>query len=282
MTENTRTKCAVCPRRCNIPEGDRGFCLGRGNVGGEIVSLSYGVITSEALDPIEKKPLMHFHPGSFIYSIGSYGCTLECAFCQNHEIAREVYNLKKTPPEQIVENAIALIPHGNIGVAYTYNEPLASYEFVRDTSALVRKAGMKNVLVSNGFLLDDPFKEAIANIDAANIDLKAFEDEFYQKTCKAPKGAINQIMSNIETAFRQGVHVEITLLVIPGLNDNPDIAENMFKWIASVSRDIPIHITRFFPRFHMLDKAPTPIESLLEIQARASKHLRHVHLGNVH
>lgn len=273
--------CPICPRHCSIKEGSRGFCLARGNSNGEITSLSYGKITSQALDPIEKKPLKYFMPGSMIYSIGSFGCNLECSFCQNHSISRNVAPYVETTPREVLETANSLITSGNIGVAYTYNEPLISPEFLEDTSKLVRKAGLFNVLVSNGYLESSVFRQAVKYIDAANIDVKSFSDDFYTSICKAPKGALEQIMKNIEYAYSIGIHVEITHLVIPGKNDSLDNITRLAKWISSIDKTMPLHLTRFFPQYKLTDIESTPVETLKSLRAEALKYLDRVHLGNV-
>lgn len=289
-------QCTLCPRRCRIPEGGRGFCRARGVRDGQVVPLFHGVISSLALDPIEKKPLHRFHPGASILSVGSYGCNLDCRFCQNCEISRD-FSLEEarksrhmTIPE-LVRLAESLAGRGNIGLAYTYNEPLVGIEFVRDASAAIRAAGMQNVLVTAAYLEPDRFREAIRCIDAANIDVKAFRDAFYQEACRTPRpdagspdpapDALQTVMTNVEIAVREGVHVEVTCLVVPGLNDHTDEIGEMARWLAGLDRRIPLHITRFFPRRLEIDRAPTPVHTLVELALEARKYLPDIRVGNV-
>lgn len=278
-----KTVCHVCANRCALEEGQTGLCKVRMNQGGRITSRSYGKVTSLALDPIEKKPLHFFYPGSLVLSIGSYGCNFTCPFCQNHEISmagerdiREgvlpVYYLS---PEEAVEKALALCGEGNIGLAHTYNEPLINYEYVRDCSILARGKGLKNVVVTNGSVSRDVLEEILPWIDAFNVDLKGFTENFYRMI----HGDLKDVKQFIETAAERS-HVEITTLVIPGLNDSEKEIRKMAGWIAAVRPDIPLHLNRFFPRYKMCDRKATDIGVLLKLADAARESLRYVRVGN--
>ena len=271
--------CPVCPHHCALREGAVGRCRARKCVGGKITCINYGKITSLALDPIEKKPLYYFYPGSRIVSVGSFGCNLSCPFCQNHEIAaagsREARYARDMTPEEICEIAEETRSRGNIGVAYTYNEALVGYEFVRDTAKLVHEAGMKNVLVTNGTAELPILEELLPYIDAMNIDLKAFRPELYKWL-----GGDLQTVMNFITRAAQESHVELTSLIVPGKNDSLEDMEREASWIAGIDPDIPLHITRYFPR-HRMSEPPTQISLMRELKSVAERHLNRVLLGNV-
>ena len=271
--------CPVCPHHCALREGAVGRCRARKCVGGKITCINYGKITSLALDPIEKKPLYYFYPGSRIVSVGSFGCNLSCPFCQNHEIAaagaREARYARDMMPEEICEIAEETRDRGNIGVAYTYNEALVGYEFVRDTAKLVHEAGMKNVLVTNGTAELPVLEELLPYIDAMNIDLKAFRPELYKWL-----GGDLQTVMNFITRAAQESHVELTSLIVPGKNDSLEDMEREAAWIAGIDPDIPLHITRYFPR-HRMAEPPTRISLIRELKGVAERHLNRVLLGNV-
>ena len=274
-----RIVCQVCPHHCALREGAVGRCRARKCVGGKITCINYGKITSLALDPIEKKPLYYFYPGSRIVSVGSFGCNLSCPFCQNHEIAaagaREARYARDMMPEEICEIAEETRDRGNIGVAYTYNEALVGYEFVRDTAKLVHEAGMKNVLVTNGTAELPILEELLPYIDAMNIDLKAFRPELYKWL-----GGDLQTVMNFITRAAQESHVELTSLIVPGKNDSLEDMEREAAWIAGIDPDIPLHITRYFPR-HRMAEPPTRISLMRELKGVAERHLNRVLLGNV-
>lgn len=272
-----KIKCNACMHQCNLDSGQTGICRARGNQGDEIVPLNYGRITSMALDPIEKKPLRMFCPGSMILSVGSYGCNLKCPFCQNYEIsmAGEESTAICLTPQELAHRAAALKSRGNIGVAYTYNEPLVGWEFVRDTARLVKSAGMKNVIVTNGSVSDEVIDEILPLADAMNIDLKGFTEQYYRKL----GGDLGSVKHFIERAA--GVcHVELTTLIVPGENDSMEEMEELASWIASVSPDIPLHITRFFPRWKMTDRDATDIRLLYSLVQTARGSLHYVFAGN--
>ncbi|MBO4678815.1 MAG: AmmeMemoRadiSam system radical SAM enzyme [Lachnospiraceae bacterium] len=280
-------KCDVCFRGCEIKEGGTGFCGARGCVNGKVIAANYGRITSAALDPIEKKPLKMFMPGTRVLSVGSYGCNLRCPFCQNNEISwgREAMMFAETAetvtPEEIVEKAIELKSRGNIGIAFTYNEPLVGYEFVRDTAKPAHEKGLSNVLVSNGTASQRVFEEIAPFVDAMNIDLKAFTDGFYRNLIG---GDFEMTKAFIERAAKS-CHVELTTLIIPGENDSEEEMRELSKWVADlgekVGKAIPLHVTRFFPQFKMTDRGPTPVEKVYRLAEVARENLEFVFEGNV-
>jgi Pyruvate-formate lyase-activating enzyme len=273
-----RAQCDLCPHRCSIGEGHKGFCNARSNRSGRIVDDNYGVITSLALDPIEKKPLNRFHPGSRILSAGSYGCNLRCPFCQNHEISMceaEREGAAHMGPEELVKKALELRPQRNIGIAFTYNEPLVGYEFVRDCAALARQRELKTVLVTNGYINEAPLAGLLPLIDAMNIDLKGFTEAFYKKL----SGHLAPVQRAIALAA-QSCHVEVTTLIIPGENDSAEEMRALSSWLAGVRRDIPLHISRFFPRYKMTDRNATGVERVYALADIARESLRYVYEGN--
>lgn len=273
--------CPICPRGCKLKEGQVGVCGAREARRGKVVDQSYGRITSLALDPIEKKPLAAYKPGSKILSVGSYGCNLSCPFCQNASIAcatESTVSWERTTPERLVEIAEDLRSKGNIGIAYTYNEPLVGFEFVRDASRLARSAGLDNVIVSNGYVSEEPLEELLPLIDAANIDLKAFTEEFYRSI----GGSLDVVKRTIQKiAKSDGVHLEVTMLIVPGMNDSAEEMEQASTWLASLDESMPFHITRFFPCHKMSYADPTPVSTLRKLADIARSHLGNVMLGNV-
>ena len=275
-------KCEVCFRHCDLKEGQLGYCRARRNTGGVIKPENYGVITSIALDPIEKKPLNRFFPGSYILSLGSYGCNLRCPFCQNHEISQigdreEWKDFSRVSPERILEIALDERENGNIGVAYTYNEALVGYEFVRDTAKLIHEAGMKNVLVSNGTAGKKVLREILPFIDAMNIDLKSFSEKTYREVLK---GDLKETLDFIEEASKN-CHMEITTLVVPGVNDSEEEIRELVSWIAALDNEIPYHISRFFPRYNMTDRGATDPGLIYSLSDIARERLKYVYEGNV-
>jgi pyruvate formate lyase activating enzyme len=270
--------CTVCPRGCVIREGHIGFCGGRANLNGEIVAENYGKVTSIALDPIEKKPLRRFKPGSRILSVGSYGCNLRCPFCQNYSISMEKNPGRciEAAPQQLVAKALQLIPEGNIGIAYTYNEPLIGYEFVRDCARLAAEKGLSNVVVSNGYINEKPLLDILPLIHGFNIDLKSFSAKFY----KAIGGDLEVVKNSIRLAATQS-HVEVTTLIITGENDSEEDMRELSGWLASVSPTIPLHISRFFPAYKMSDRGPTPVPVIRRLAGIARESLQYVYEGNL-
>ncbi|MCR5105045.1 MAG: AmmeMemoRadiSam system radical SAM enzyme [Eubacterium sp.] len=283
-------RCEVCFRHCDIQEGGRGFCYVRSCKNGKVMSTNYGRVTSIALDPIEKKPLSRFHPGSYILSVGSYGCNLRCPFCQNDEIswsdrARHFESeAEEWNPEEIAKAAEHYKKDGNIGVAFTYNEPLIGYEFVRDTARLVHERGMYNVLVSNGTASLEVLQEIAPFIDAMNIDLKGFSESYYRDVLG---GNLQMVKEFIEEAVKT-CHVELTTLIVPGENDTEDEMRAISSYISNlkdkdgniIGRDIPLHISRFFPRFKMTDRNATDIKVIYHLADIARESLNFVYEGN--
>ena len=283
-------ECCVCFRHCEIPEGGIGFCGARTCREGIVRPANYGRITALALDPIEKKPLNRFHPGSRILSVGSYGCNLRCPFCQNHEISwsasamRQADTAETVTPEKLVQTALDLKARGNIGLAFTYNEPLIGYEFVRDTAAMCREAGMVNVLVTNGTAELSVLEALSPYVDAMNIDLKGFTDRYYQEVLG---GDFRMVKAFIETAVRQ-CHVELTTLIVPGENDTEEEMRALTEWLSEltdgegrrIGETIPLHISRFFPRFRMKDRPPTDVGLVYRLADVARERLHHVYTGN--
>lgn len=273
------TECTLCFHHCQLEEGQIGFCRGRQNIHGSLVSLNAGRFSSVALDPIEKKPFLHFYPGSMILSLGSTGCNLRCPFCQNHEIsmaAPDSVPMKSLSAQQIVALAQGLKPKGNIGIAFTYNEPLINFEFILETFSLAKEHDLKTVLVTNGTIEPDYLEILLPVTDALNIDLKGFTQKFYDQL----SGNLDSVKKTIELASKTS-HVEVTTLVIPGKNDSDEDMEEECRWLASVDPDIPLHLSRFFPRYRWDDLPMTPITTLKRLEAIAKHHLHHVHLGNV-
>ena len=269
--------CEICPHHCRLDVGEVGRCRARFNDGEKIFALNYGRLTSIALDPIEKKPLYRFFPGSRILSVGSFGCNLNCPFCQNHEISMADANFptRHVTPEELAALAQELVPKKNIGVAFTYNEPFISYEFVRDTSNLLKAVGLKSVLVTNGTVAPAALKKILPLIDAMNIDLKGFSREIYSTL----GGDFETVRRTIELAA-QSCHVEVTTLIVPTMNDSPADMDAESTWLASLSKDIPLHISRFFPRYKVTHLPPTPVEKIYELVAVARRHLNFVYPGN--
>lgn len=279
-------KCHVCFRHCMIEEGGIGFCGARTVKNGEVVAMNYGKVSGLALDPIEKKPLNNFFPGSYILSVGSFGCNLRCPFCQNHDISwskeARIYaeDAESVSPKELVKAALDTRDRGNIGIAFTYNEPLVGYEFVRDSAALAKEHGLKTVLVSNGTAELSVLDEIVSYIDAMNIDIKGFTDEYYDKVLG---GSRKQVMEFIEEAVRH-CHVELTTLIIPGENDSEEEMRELSGWVKELEltngKNIPLHITRFFPRFKMTDRDATNVRKVYRLAEVAREKLEIVYTGN--
>lgn len=273
--------CATCPRACHLAPGQLGACRARRATSGEVVPESYGRITSLALDPIEKKPISRWRPGSTVLSLGSYGCTMNCRFCQNASIAAagaDDVEWRTMTPADVISSALAYADQGCVGIAYTYNEPLVSWEFTRNTGSLAHEAGLANVLVSNGMATDAVLAEVAPLVDAANIDVKCFSEEGYRSL----GGDLETVRRVVEMlAGTPSCHLEITTLVVPGLSDDDAQIEAIATWIASINPTIPYHLTRFFPRYRMVDSSPTPIPTMRRLANVAREHLSDVLLGNV-
>ena len=269
--------CEICPHHCRLNVGEIGKCRARYNDGEKITSLNYGRITSIALDPIEKKPLYKFFPGSTIVSVGSFGCNLNCPFCQNYEISMADYKFptRQILPEQLVDIAVELRDRKNIGVAFTYNEPFIGYEYVRDTSNLLKATGLKSVLVTNGTVASGALKKILPLIDAMNIDLKGFSQKIYNIL----GGDFETVRNTIKTAA-ESCHVEVTTLIVPAMNDSEAEMDAEAKWLASISKDIPLHVSRFFPRYKVTDRSPTDVKTVYRLADVARRHLNFVYTGN--
>ena len=277
--EKDKIRCELCPQNCLIAEGKVGFCGVRQNKNNKLFSLVYDKPCSINIDPIEKKPLYHFFPSETTFSIGTVGCNLSCLFCQNWEISKakpDTFSIKTITAEQIVETAKE---KGLKMIAYTYTEPTIFYEYMLDIARLAKKQGIKNVIVSNGFINEKPLKKLIKYIDAANIDLKSFDNEFYKKYCS---GELEPILKTLKILKKNNIWLEITNLIIPSLNDNMKGIEEMCKWISKeLGKEVPLHFSRFFPCYKMQNREPTPIETLEKAAEIARKYLNYVYIGNV-
>jgi len=280
--DSGKVLCRLCPRFCRIGEGQHGFCFVRRNEGGKLYLTAYGTPTGFAIDPIEKKPLNHFLPGTPVLSFGTAGCNLGCRFCQNWDMSKarldEIRSVKATP-EQIVQLALK---HNCPSIAYTYNEPIIFGEFLIDVAKLARERGIKNVMVTNGYITSEAREEIFHHIDAANIDLKAFTDEFYLKLTFAH---LAEVLDTIRWLVNEtDVWVEITTLIIPGHNDNTEEIGQMVDWILdNCGDDVPLHFTSFHPDFKMTDTPPTPPETLTRARKLAiEKGIKYVYVGNVY
>ncbi|MBR5762522.1 MAG: AmmeMemoRadiSam system radical SAM enzyme [Lachnospiraceae bacterium] len=277
-------RCNVCFRHCEIEDGKSGFCGVRTLKGGVIRPANYGLVTSLALDPIEKKPLARFKPGSKVLSVGSYGCNLRCPFCQNDEISwserayRFADEAEYLSPKELADIAYGLREKGNIGVAFTYNEPLIGYEYVRDTAKFVKEMGMDNVLVTNGCASLEVLSELTPYIDAMNIDLKGFTESYYKDVLG---GDLKMVKTFISEAARV-CHVEVTTLVVPGFNDSEEEITEIASFIASLDDGeyIPLHISRFFPQFKLTDRPATDVGLIYRLRDVASEKLKYVYTGN--
>jgi pyruvate formate lyase activating enzyme len=263
-----------------LKNGQTGVCKVRSNENGKLYTHVYNKIAALGIDPIEKKPLYHFYPGKNILSIGEVGCNMHCTFCQNHRIsqclATEFKEFQEITSEEIVNEALKT--YHNIGIAYTYNEPFTFYEFLLDTARLTRENGLRNVVVSNGYINPEPLYKLIPLIDAFNIDLKAFSKEFYKKQTKSN---IEPVLESLKIIAQSKAHLEITTLIIPGLNDSPKEFEAMVNWISTeLGIGVPLHLSRYFPQFE-LNIQPTPIKKLEILYEIATKYLSYVYLGNV-
>lgn len=272
-----KIKCLLCPHFCLIGSNKTGICGVRKNTGEAIELQTYGVISGWSSDPVEKKPLYHFFPGTSILSIGSYGCNMKCDFCQNYHISQNVIEKKinVTKPEEIFNQSISI--KNNIGIAFTYNEPVIWFEYVMDVAVLIKEAGLYNVMVTNGFVNKEPLKEFLGVIDAFNVDLKAFNNDFYRKITGAELEPVKNALKQISAAGR---HLEITTLVVTGINDDPSEMENQVKWISGeLGENTPFHLSRYFPMYRRDDPA-TPHETLMSLYEIALKHLNYVYVGN--
>lgn len=280
-----RVQCMLCPHHCVIADGKSGLCGARKNQSGELYTANYGVLSALSFDPIEKKPLFHYYPGKTILSIGTVGCNLRCPFCQNYTISRyfdeiPVSNLETSPPEELLKALKAKLNHQQEryfpGIAYTYSEPMVWFEYVMDTGRLLKSRGLKNVLVSNGYIEKEPLRELLTVIDAINIDLKAFTDENYRRI----GGRLNPVLDTIKICKEAGVHVELTTLVVTNLNDQEEEIKHLIDWVADIDPKIPMHFSRYFPQYHY-HEPPTSPGFMKLVQDMARKKLHYVYLGNI-
>jgi pyruvate formate lyase activating enzyme len=274
MNDNSRI-CSTCFHHCRLLPGQTGRCRARQNKDGRIISMNYGRITALALDPIEKKPLKMFHPGTRILSAGSYGCNLSCPFCQNYEISQTAADSYTLSPELLAAKALELRKNGNIGVAFTYNEPLIGWEYIYDTAKIVHSYQLYNVIVTNGTVDAGILEKILPYTDAMNIDLKGFTPRWYH-TLGGSLDIVKQTIK-ISAAF---CHIELTTLIVPGCNDTPQEMKELSSWVASVDENIPLHITRFFPRYKMNMIPPTDTGTLFKLAETARKNLKNVFIGN--
>jgi pyruvate formate lyase activating enzyme len=276
--EENQIECLLCPHQCVIRQDKQGSCRARYNLAGVLIAGNFGQVGAMHLDPVEKKPLYHFYPGKQILSIGTFGCNFDCGFCQNWQLARGSGSRGFMQPEELIKLIEEQFPHlqDNVGIAFTYNEPLIWYEYVLETSRLAQQAGLKVALITNGFLNQEPFQQLLPYVDALNIDLKSFREDYYRRYCG---GRLEPVLENIKTAI-QVCHVEITTLVVTGLNDSKEELEELTRWLGKLNDNIPLHLSRYFPHYK-LDRQPTPAEKMLEAAEIARKYLRFVYLGNL-
>ena len=280
--ETSNVQCFACHKKCTIDIEEFGLCKVRVNEEGKLFSTVYGFAPSIHIDPIEKKPIYHFLPGTSSLSIGAYGCNFECSFCQNHNLSQnhksEPGSLLHSsyPPEEIVKRAIE---NNCLSISYTYSEPTVWAEYSLDTIDIARQNNLKNIFVSNGYQSDELVDELIPKLDAINIDLKSYSDDFYRRYVNA---RLEPVLNNIRKFHESGMHVEVTTLIIPGLNDSPDELRQIANFLASMNPSIPWHISRFFPSWRMVDKSPTTYNTLLKAyEIGKESGLDNVYLGNV-
>ena len=279
-SDDGRIECQLCPHHCRMADGKTGLCRSRKNKGGVLVSEVYGKPCSLAIDPIEKKPLYHFHPGTTCLSMACTGCNFRCLNCQNYEISQvqpsevEHYDLS---PEAVVE---LCLKHHCPGIAYTYTEPLTYLEYITDTARLAHKTGLWNILVTAGYVCQEPLNDLLPHLDAANIDLKSFSDDIYMKVSG---GHLQPVLDTILAMHGAGVWIELTNLIIPGVNDDRQMIRKMCRWIAANGlSDNPLHFSRFFPKYKMRNIPPTPLQTLKEAEQIALEEgIKYVYLGNV-
>lgn len=268
--------CLLCPHNCVIENGHFGKCNVRTHEDGKLYTINYGEITATALDPIEKKPLYYFKPHSKIFSIGSFGCNFKCSFCQNYSISQYIARSEYVSSENLLETVLTI--KDNIGVAFTYNDPSIWYEYVYECAKLLKETNPSAavVLVTNGYIREEPLKELLPFVDAMNIDLKSFSNEYYRKLCG---GSLEPVLKTIEIAAK-ACHVEVTTLLVSGENDNLKEVEDIAKFLSSISKDIPLHLSRYFPRYKQ-ESAPTNIDFMREAEIVAKEYLNRVKLGNI-
>ena len=278
--DDGRVECQLCPHHCRIADGKTGLCRSRRNQGGVLVSEVYGKPCSLAIDPIEKKPLYHFHPGTTCLSMACTGCNFRCQNCQNHDISQvaptAVNHYELSPADMVA----LCQQHHCPGIAYTYTEPLTYIEYITDTARLAHEAGLWNILVTAGYVCQEPLADLLPYLDAANVDLKSFSDDIYQRVSG---GHLQPVLDTILAMKRAGVWIELTNLVIPTINDDLGMIRQMCRWMADNHlAEAPLHFSRFFPRYKLQDLFPTPIQTLKAAKQIAEEEgIKHVYLGNV-
>lgn len=274
--EDNKVRCELCPYRCVLKEGQMGVCRVRKNIGGKLYTLNYGSVSSIAVDPIEKKPLFHFKPKSEVLSLSTVGCNMRCKHCQNWEISQagmEFPYLREMSPDEVMK-----IARNYEGIAWTYNEPTIWHEFTLDVSKMAKKEGLYTVYVTNGYINEEPLREIGQYLDAMNIDVKAFRDEFYRKIAGA---RLQPVIDTVERAYRMGIHIELTYLIIPDLNDDSKEIRKFAEWVYELSPEIPVHFSRFFPMYKLTDKPPTPLKTMHNAYKIAKEvGLEYIYLGN--
>jgi len=277
LEKDNRVQCFLCPHQCIIDDGKTGICRTRKNVEGKLFALVYDQFTSINMDPVEKKPLYHFYPGREILSLGTIGCNFKCRGCQNYEISQA--EMGEVPTRTVTsDDAVRLAKeYDSIGIAYTYNEPLINFEYLLETAHEAQKYDLKNVLVTNGYINEEPLVNLLPYIDAANVDVKSFRNDFYKDYCK---GKLGDVLRTVEIMVKNKKHVEITNLVIPTLNDSDSEIEDLTDWLSSLSDEIPLHFSRYYPCYKMTIEA-TPLATLEKAKKIAQKKLKYVYLGNV-
>lgn len=273
---NDKIHCFLCPHNCVIENGAFGKCKVRTHEDGKLFTINYGEITSAALDPIEKKPLYYFRPNSQIFSVGSFGCNFSCGFCQNYSISQFVAQSKYVSKEDLVKTVLST--KDNIGIAFTYNEPSIWYEYVYDSAKLLKETDLNSavVVVTNGYISEEPLKELLPYVDAMNIDLKSFNNEYYKNLCG---GSLQPVLKAIELASKN-CHVEVTTLLVSGENDNLEEVEEIAKFLSTISSEIPLHLSRYFPNYK-LENSPTDIDFMRKAEEVAKRYLSKVNLGNI-
>lgn len=274
LDKDDKVQCHLCPHNCIIAPNKTGICRQRKNQDGKLYSLIYGQVTSLNLDPIEKKPLYHFYPGTKVLSVGTNGCNFACPYCQNWTISQKNSATEEMTPAEVIKLAHQ---YKSPGISYTYNEPSIWYEFVLDCARLAHQEGLTNNLVTNGFINPEPLAELLPYIDAMNIDLKSIQPEFYRRLCK---GRLEPVLETCKTAKPKAL-IEITNLIIPGENDRAEDIEDLSRWVAkTLGKATPIHFSAYYPTYQF-SRSPTPIETLIKAYEMAKQHLAFVYLGNV-
>ncbi len=273
--DNNKIHCLLCPVGCKLKEGQEGVCFGRKVIDGELIATNYAQAVAVHVDPIEKKPLYHFHPGEIILSVGPNGCNLFCKHCQNWGISQIREPTRTLMPEELI--AVAK-KEKSTGIAYTYAEPFIWYEYLHDACRLAHENGLVNVIVSNGYINLEPLQEIIPHFDAINIDVKSMREDFYKKICK---GKLSVVKNSVEATVRGGKHVEVTYLVITDVNDSDAEIQDLIDWLASIDNSIPLHFSRYFPNYKM-DYPTTPIKTLERAYEMAKKKMKYVYVGNTH